>query len=89
MNAPILRVDHLRKRYGQRAVVDDVSFEIGRGEIVALLGANGAGKTTMLKCLLGITSFEGDASVSGSLREEGRQAGSPPDRVRAPAPFDA
>ena len=75
VNAPILRVDHLRKRYGQRAVVDDVSFEIGRGEIVALLGANGAGKTTMLKCLLGITSFEGDASIVGrSVKKEGKQA---------------
>ena len=75
VNAPILRVEHLRKRYGQRAVVDDVSFEIGRGEIVALLGANGAGKTTMLKCLLGITSFEGEVSVQGrSVKKDGKHA---------------
>jgi ABC-type multidrug transport system ATPase subunit len=75
LNPPILRVEHLRKRYGQRAVVDDVSFEIGRGEIVALLGANGAGKTTMLKCLLGITSFEGDVSILGRpVKKEGKQA---------------
>lgn len=75
MTTPLLRVEHLTKRYGSRVVVEDVSFEIGRGEIVALLGANGAGKTTMLKCLLGITSFEGDATIQGrSVKREGKQA---------------
>jgi ABC-2 type transport system ATP-binding protein len=44
----------LRKRYGRRTAVDDVSFTVGRGEVVGLLGPNGAGKTSVIKMLLGL-----------------------------------
>jgi len=77
MTAPnaILRVEHLTKRYSDRTVVDDVSFELGRAEVVALLGANGAGKTTSLRCILGITSFEGAVEIGGwPVRTQGRKA---------------
>lgn len=75
MTSPLLRVEHLTKRYGTRTIVKDVSFDIGRGEIVALLGANGAGKTTLLACLLGVTSFEGEAAIRGrSVKKEGKAA---------------
>lgn len=53
------------KRFGDHVVLDEVTLGIGRGERVALLGLNGAGKTTFMRCLLGVLSFEGDLTVLG------------------------
>jgi lipooligosaccharide transport system ATP-binding protein len=58
-DAPILRVDGLRKRYGAQEVVRGLSFAIRRGECFALLGPNGAGKTTTLRCCLGLIDPDG------------------------------
>ncbi len=49
----MIRVEALTRTYGDLTAVDQVSFEIGRGEIVGLLGHNGAGKTTIMKMLTG------------------------------------
>src|SRR5262245_22895422 len=75
----VIRVERLSMRYptarGRDAAppaLDDVSFEIARGEIVALLGVNGAGKTTLLRILTGfLEPSEGDARLAGhSVRTE-------------------
>lgn len=50
----VLSVKNLRKNYGEIAAVDDISFEVGRHEIVGLLGPNGAGKTTTINMILSI-----------------------------------
>jgi lipooligosaccharide transport system ATP-binding protein len=55
METPILSVQHLRKRYGDATVVDDVSFEIAPGECLGVIGPNGAGKTTTIRMCLGLT----------------------------------
>ena len=46
-------------------VVADLSFSIGRGETVGLIGANGAGKSTIMKLLLGLVTGEGEITVDG------------------------
>jgi lipooligosaccharide transport system ATP-binding protein len=51
----MLRVEHLRKRYGDLEVVRDLSFNVPSGQCFGLLGPNGAGKTTTLRCCLGHT----------------------------------
>ena len=54
MASSIICVGHLTKSYGGRKVVNDLSFEVGKGEIFALLGHNGAGKSTTIAMLLGL-----------------------------------
>jgi len=64
--ALVIRVAHLTKRYGAHLAVDDVSFEVGRGEVVGLLGPNGAGKTTLLRTLAGVLGpTAGEITVAG------------------------
>jgi lipooligosaccharide transport system ATP-binding protein len=64
--APLLQVRHLRKRYAEAAVVDDLSFEIAPGECLGVIGPNGAGKTTTLRMCLGLTTpDDGDITYFG------------------------
>jgi ABC-2 type transport system ATP-binding protein len=65
--APALSVDHLSKRFGDRIAFDDVSLEVGHGEVFGFLGPNGAGKTTMVRTLGTLLSpSAGTAFISGT-----------------------
>jgi len=64
-NPPIIHAVNLRKRYGKQLALDDMSFDIHAGRIVGIIGANGSGKTTTLKALLGLEYVEGELSVLG------------------------
>jgi ABC-2 type transport system ATP-binding protein len=75
---PVIRVDGLRKHYGETAAVDGVSFQVERGEIFGLLGPNGAGKTTTVEVLEGLREPD-----SGSVRVLGIDALQHPDDLRA------
>jgi lipopolysaccharide export system ATP-binding protein len=59
----LLAAQDLVKAYGGRVVVDKVSFHVGRGEIVGLLGRNGAGKTTSFRMVMGIAKPDGGAVI--------------------------
>jgi lipooligosaccharide transport system ATP-binding protein len=59
MSAPLIDVSHLRKRYGEAVVVDDVSFHIAPGECLGVIGPNGAGKTTTIRMALGLATPDG------------------------------
>ena len=48
-----------------RTILDGISFEVARGEAVALVGANGSGKTSILRCLLGLVPFTGRVAIEG------------------------
>jgi ABC-2 type transport system ATP-binding protein len=61
----VISARNVSKHYGRQAAVDDISFEIGTGRIVGLVGPNGSGKTTTLKAMLGLTQFDGSLSVLG------------------------
>ena len=62
----MIRVEHLTRRYGDVVAAADVNFDVGAGEIVGLLGHNGAGKTTVMKILTGfLEPSSGKAIVDG------------------------
>ncbi|MEC5125513.1 ABC transporter ATP-binding protein [Verrucomicrobiales bacterium BCK34] len=75
MSEPVLQVENLTKRFGNVTSVDRVSFQIGKGEILGLLGANGAGKTTAINMILGIiTPTDGSVKAFGSDLQRDRIA---------------
>jgi branched-chain amino acid transport system ATP-binding protein len=67
MSDAMLTVENLSACYGAARILYDLSFEVGRGEVVALMGRNGAGKSTTMKAVMGLI-----AERSGAVRFEGR-----------------
>jgi ABC-2 type transport system ATP-binding protein len=66
-----IEVKHLSKYYGEQAAVNDISFSVGKGEIVGFLGPNGAGKSTTMKIITGfIPASEGIVNVCGMNIDE-------------------
>ena len=62
----VIQVENLSKLFGDFAAVNQISFQVKAGEIFGFLGANGAGKTTAMKMLIGISSpTSGKATVAG------------------------
>ncbi len=68
--APILRVEDLHAAYGQSEVLHGLNFQVAPGEIVAVMGRNGMGKTTLMKTLMGIVPVK-----AGSIRVDGAEIG--------------
>ena len=61
-----IQVEHLTKRFGPLAAVDDLSFAVQEGRVTGFLGANGSGKTTTLRVLLGLSeATAGTATIGG------------------------
>lgn len=74
---PLLRLEGLEAGYGAARVLNGVSFDIGKGEVVALLGRNGMGKTTLVRAVMGLAPW-----VRGSVLLNGRDLShEPPYRI--------
>lgn len=71
----LLQVEHLHKAYGDHVVLDDVSLEVERGEVIVIIGPSGCGKSTFLRCLNALEPIQGGKvsvagkSVDGSERD--------------------
>ena len=63
---PVITVQHLTKRFGSHTAVDDLSFEVTRGEVLGFLGPNGAGKTTSMRMVTGyLPPSRGSVAIDG------------------------
>src|SRR4051812_26087341 len=72
----MLEVEGMHAWYGKSHVLHGVTFAVGRGEIVSLLGRNGVGRSTAIKAIMGL------ATASGSIRFKGQEiAGKEPHRI--------
>jgi ABC-type polar amino acid transport system ATPase subunit len=66
--APILRIEGVVKRFGHRPILNGVSFEVTRRQVVVIVGPSGTGKSTLLRCINGLEAFQG-----GRILFEGRE----------------
>jgi ABC-2 type transport system ATP-binding protein len=78
MSATIVEVKNLTKKYGDKAVVDGISFEVKTGEIFGILGPNGAGKTTTLEMLETLRPIDGGTASLGGINVQGNS-----DKIKA------
>ena len=70
MNEPVIELKHITKRFAKVLANDDVSITIHKGEVVALLGENGAGKSTIMKILYGLYhATSGEIWIDGKERK--------------------
>lgn len=65
----VIKIDNLRKSYGKKVIIDGADLIIRYGEVVSLIGANGCGKSTLIKLLLGFEEKDGGSAVLGSSVE--------------------
>lgn len=62
----MIQVNRMVKNYGFKRVLDGVSFTAAKGEITCLIGVNGAGKSTVLKSIMGLTPYQGEVLINNS-----------------------
>lgn len=76
MQKPVLKLMNVTKRIGKRTIIDQMSFEVPKGEVFGFLGPNGAGKTTTIRMIVGLMSItEGEIEINGeSIRSNFEKA---------------
>src|SRR3982074_1019203 len=81
-NGLAISAEHLVRKFGQFTAVNDVSFQVRKGEIFGFLGPNGSGKTTVIKMLTGLLPLTCDLADAENLQFYGRICSRPPDRLK-------
>ena len=67
----MLEVKHLHKKFGNKTVLNGISFTAERGEITVLIGVNGIGKTTIMNMIMGLIPIQkGEVSIDGQVIKE-------------------
>ena len=65
-SAPILKVEHVKKSFGDLHVLKDISFDLKAGEVLSIIGPSGSGKSTLLRCLTQLETIDGgEVQVAG------------------------
>lgn len=67
-----LRIENLRKSYGDNVVLDDLSLEVAPGEVVVVIGPSGCGKSTLLRCINGLEDIQGGHVLLDGQEVDGR-----------------
>ncbi len=80
--ASAIEVTGLVKKYGDRTVLKEISYEIGRGQVAALVGPSGGGKSTALRCMTALESFHGGTIRISSAKLTPGAGGSHADEIR-------
>jgi polar amino acid transport system ATP-binding protein len=69
-SAPVVRIRGLTKSFGANQVLKGVDLDVGRGEVIAVIGSSGSGKTTLLRCINFLEEYDG-----GSIKVDGEEVG--------------
>ena len=78
---PAVTVQHVRKSFGDKEVLQDISFEVGTGEVSVVLGPSGSGKSTLLRALAGLLLTVDSGDLTGTVTIEGSPPGERPGAV--------
>lgn len=73
MAEPLLKIEHLTKRYGDDPVLDDLSLDVHKGEVIVILGPSGCGKSTLLRCVNALEEIQGGQRDAGGTAHQQKQ----------------
>ena len=74
-NAIILEIKNLFKKFENKIILNDLNIKISRGKSIGVMGPSGTGKSILLKCILGLTDYNGQILYNGELLEKKKQGG--------------
>ena len=70
MTEPVLTIEHLTKKFGEQAVLNDISLQVHEGEVIVIVGPSGGGKSTLLRCINALEETQqGEIRLHGQLIE--------------------